>query len=96
MEHSTQNEKPLRAYFDPQSLPIMPYPKKVLRLFVDRGREEPYKVTIVPTESSYELRGTVDSQWTHDVVLTMVPHFAKYRIIDRLNISDHTLLQRSA
>lgn len=87
MEQTKNDRNNFRVYFDRQSLPLVPNSKKIVRMFIDHGTDEPYKVTLKSNAGYYELRGKVDSQQTRDIVLSMVPSYAKNWLIDTMIIA---------
>ena len=79
----------VRVYYDPMSAPLASNSTKITRLVVQRGTTEPRKVTVKPEDGGYfELRGMVDSQWDHDIVLSMVQSsLHSWRLIDRVTVA---------
>lgn len=92
MEQIQESNEEIKIYFDPQSKPPVPNAHTILRVLIKHGTKEPYKVTMTPIAEYYELKGKVDSQWTHDVVVSMVPAMGAPRhIIDHLIVASDTV-----
>lgn len=93
MEKVNTQKDAVRVYYDPMSPPPSANSAKISRLFVQRGQSEPRKVTVKPEEGGYfELKGMVDSQWDHDIVLSIVQtSIHSWRVIDRMTVANVAL-----
>jgi hypothetical protein len=73
-------------------MPIARIRRAVNRYLEDRGVKEYCEVMVNQQGFVFEVKGTVDSQWTRAVVFSMIPTCnGKRHIVDRLQVLDETI-----